>query len=71
MKNPYGLSLVKANATNGVIDLAPNISQSYRIEVSDLPKTKQRLLVPIDYAVRRHNSRRTRYDALPGQSQHR
>jgi hypothetical protein len=50
MKNPYGLSLIKANATNGLIDLAPNISQSYRIEVSDFAQNKTTLLVPIDYA---------------------
>lgn len=50
MKNPYGLSLIKTNAANGLIDLVPNMSQSYRIEVSDFAQNKTTLLVPIDYA---------------------
>jgi hypothetical protein len=50
MRNPYALSIIKSNAANGIIDLVPNMSQSYRIEVSDFAQNKTTLLIPIDYA---------------------
>lgn len=50
MKNPYALSIVKTNPANGIVELVPNMSQSYRIEVSDFAENKTTLLVPIDYA---------------------
>jgi len=50
MKNPYNLSLIKTGFTNGIIELIPNISQLYRIEVSDFNQNKTTILVPVDYS---------------------
>ena len=50
MKNPFGLSLIKTNASNGIIDVAPNLSQLYRIEVSDFNSNTTTILVHIDYS---------------------
>jgi len=50
MKNPFALSLIQTNPTNGIIELLPNFSQLYRIEISDFFQNKTTILIPIDYA---------------------
>lgn len=49
MKQPYPLSIVKSDVDYGRINIQPNFSQSYRIEVSDFYDNKTTLFVPIDY----------------------
>jgi len=50
MKNPYGLSIVKTSAANGILKVAPNFSQLYRIEIADYYENKTSVVIPIDYA---------------------
>jgi len=51
MKNPFKLSIIKADATNGVIDVVPNLSTLYRIEVSDFYGNLTMVSIPIKYDV--------------------
>jgi len=48
MKNPYALSLIRSDASNGVIEMVPNLSQLCRIEVSDFAQNTTTILIPID-----------------------
>jgi murein DD-endopeptidase MepM/ murein hydrolase activator NlpD len=48
MKNPYALSLIKSDASNGIIEMIPNLSQLCRIEVSDFAQNMTTILIPID-----------------------
>jgi hypothetical protein len=50
MKQPYPLSIVHANADNGIINMQPNFSQLYRIDLSDFNGNKTSVLVPVDYS---------------------
>jgi len=50
MKNPYGLSIVKTSAANGILKIAPNFSQLYRIEIADYYDNKTSVVIPIDYS---------------------
>ncbi|NRS89307.1 murein DD-endopeptidase MepM/ murein hydrolase activator NlpD [Flavobacterium sp. 7E] len=49
MKTPYPLSIIKTDATNGVIDVKPNLASVYRIEVSDFFGNLNVITVPITY----------------------
>jgi murein DD-endopeptidase MepM/ murein hydrolase activator NlpD len=49
-KQPYALSILRANKNNGIIDVIPNITQIYRIEVSDFNENKSTINIPIQYA---------------------
>jgi len=51
MKSPYNLSIIKADATNGVINVMPNLTAQYRIEVSDFYGNLTTISVPIGYGV--------------------
>lgn len=52
MKTPYPLSIIKTDATNGIITLdTPNITQLYRIEISDFHKNKTVVTVPIAHSL--------------------
>jgi hypothetical protein len=47
MKSPYNLSIIKTNASNGVINVIPNLSAQYRIEVSDFFGNLTIVTIPI------------------------
>ena len=47
MKSPYNLSIIKADATNGVIKVVPNLTSQYRIEVSDFFGNSTIISIPI------------------------
>ncbi len=51
MQNPYKLSIITADKNNGVIDVVPNLSSIYRIEVSDFYGNKSVVSVPIKFTV--------------------
>ena len=51
MKNPFNLSIFKSNATNGVINVVPNLTSLYRIEVSDFYGNLTKVSIPINYEV--------------------
>ncbi|HEU0137529.1 MAG TPA: M23 family metallopeptidase, partial [Flavobacterium sp.] len=50
MKQPFPLSVIKTNATNGIVEVQPNTTQNYRIEVSDFNNNKSTISVPIEYS---------------------
>ncbi len=50
MKNPYPLSLIHSDATNGIIEVNSNISQSYRIEIADFFGNMTKVFIPIQYS---------------------
>ncbi len=49
MKESYPLSLVSGNAKNGFIDIKPNVSYTYKIEVFDFHGNKTVVNIPIAY----------------------
>jgi murein DD-endopeptidase MepM/ murein hydrolase activator NlpD len=49
MKNPFNLSIIKAEKNNGIIEVLPNFSQIYKIEVADFYENKTSILIPIEY----------------------
>lgn len=49
MLNPYNLSIIKTDKTNGIISVVPNLSSQYRIEVSDFYGNKTTVSIPIKY----------------------
>jgi murein DD-endopeptidase MepM/ murein hydrolase activator NlpD len=51
MKVPFSLSNIDAKGTSGIIEVLPNFSQLYRIEVSDYTGNKVVISIPIEYAV--------------------
>lgn len=49
MKNPYKLSIIKADKSNGIITVVPNLTSLYRIEVSDFYGNQTSVSIPINY----------------------
>jgi hypothetical protein len=47
MKNPFNLSIIKTDKTNGIISVAPNLTALYRIEVSDFYGNLTTVSIPI------------------------
>ena len=47
MKNPFKLSIIKTDKTNGVIAVAPNLTALYRIEVSDFYGNMTTVSIPV------------------------
>lgn len=47
MKNPYKLSIIKTDKTNGIIAVAPNLTALYRIEVSDFYGNLTTVSIPV------------------------
>lgn len=47
MKSPYNLSIIKADATNGVLNIVPNLTTQYRIEVADFFGNLTTVSIPI------------------------
>ena len=50
MKNPFPLSIIKAGSNSGIISVSNNMTQSYRIEVSDFSENIARIFIPIQYS---------------------
>ncbi|HLF53501.1 M23 family metallopeptidase [Flavobacterium sp.] len=50
MKNPFPLSIIQPNKDNGIVEVVPNVTQIYRIEVSDFNDNKSVISVPIQYS---------------------
>ena len=51
MKNPFNLSIIKSDATNGVLTLIPNMASVCRIEVSDFYGNQTSVSIPIKHQV--------------------
>lgn len=49
MNPPYGLSIIKADESNGVIDVIPNLTNVCRLEVSDYYGNKITIAIPVEY----------------------
>ncbi|QBN20039.1 M23 family metallopeptidase [Flavobacterium nackdongense] len=47
MKSPYNLSIIKTDGSNGIINVVPNLSGQYRIEVSDYYGNLTTVAIPI------------------------
>jgi len=50
MQNPYPLTIIRSTEKNGIVEALPNLSMSYKIEVSDFVGNKTTILIPIDYS---------------------
>jgi murein DD-endopeptidase MepM/ murein hydrolase activator NlpD len=46
---PFPLSIVKANKTNGIIHVQPNVTYTYRVELYDFHGNKVQLTIPVEY----------------------
>jgi murein DD-endopeptidase MepM/ murein hydrolase activator NlpD len=52
MKNSYPLSIIKTDETNGIVTAnTPNVTQLYKIEISDFHKNKTIINIPIEYSL--------------------
>ena len=51
MKNPFNLSIIKTDATNGVVTVVPNLTSIFRVEVSDFYGNQTSVTIPIGYEV--------------------
>jgi murein DD-endopeptidase MepM/ murein hydrolase activator NlpD len=49
MKTPYALSIIKTDSLRGIIPVEPNLTSTYRIEVSDYFGNLSSINVPIEY----------------------
>lgn len=49
MENNYPLSLVGTNKKNGIIEIIPNASYTYKMEVSDYHSNKIEIIIPIKH----------------------
>jgi hypothetical protein len=47
MKTPYGLRIIKADGSTGVVNVIPNLAAQYRIEVSDFYGNLTTVSIPI------------------------
>lgn len=50
MKQPFPLSIIRSNENIGILNVVPNISNVYRIEVSDFNNNKSVISIPIEYS---------------------
>ena len=48
--NPYNLSIIDSNTSNGIITIIPNLNQNYRVEISDFNDNKIIVNIPIVYS---------------------
>jgi len=49
MSTPYNLSIIKTDATNGIVKVIPNVNLVYRIEVADFFGNTTTVDIPIGY----------------------
>lgn len=50
MKRAYPLSIINADKANGVIQVTPNLAQTYRIDLTDFSNNKTSVTVPIEFS---------------------
>lgn len=50
MKQPFPLSILKADLQNGLLSVSPGYSQVFKIQVADFNQNQVSVFVPIDYA---------------------
>jgi len=50
MTTPYALSIIKTGFENGIIEVTPNLTKIFKIEVSDFNNNKVSIDIPIEYA---------------------
>jgi murein DD-endopeptidase MepM/ murein hydrolase activator NlpD len=51
MKNPFPLSIIRPGEKNGIISMNnPNLSEIYRIEISDFENNKTCITIPVEYS---------------------
>lgn len=50
MKNPYSFSPIQTDTNNGILDLKPNISYNYKIEIADFNDNKIIINIPIFFS---------------------
>lgn len=50
MKRPYPLSIINTDKANGIIQVTPNLTQTYRIDLTDFSQNKTSVTVPIEYS---------------------
>ena len=50
MQNPYPLSIIKPGVDNGIINVSPNFSQTFRIEIADFNENTTKIFIPIQYS---------------------
>jgi murein DD-endopeptidase MepM/ murein hydrolase activator NlpD len=50
MKNKYPLSIIQSGIANGILSVSNNITQIYRVEVSDFNNNKTKIFIPIQYS---------------------
>jgi hypothetical protein len=51
MKDPFNLSIIKSDTTNGVITVVPNLTSVFRVEVSDYYGNLTSITIPIVYEI--------------------
>ncbi|WP_281298429.1 M23 family metallopeptidase [Flavobacterium limnophilum] len=49
MKNPFRLSIIKTNKSNGILTAEPNLTALYRVEVSDFYGNLTKVSIPVNY----------------------
>lgn len=49
MRKRYPLSIIKTDATNGVLSVVPNLASNYRIEIADFYGNTTQVTIPIQY----------------------
>lgn len=49
MKNPFNLSIIKTDASNGILTMAPNLTSVYRVEISDFYGNMTTVSIPVQY----------------------
>ncbi|WP_348824391.1 M23 family metallopeptidase [Flavobacterium aestuarii] len=49
MDPPYGLSIIKTDASNGIIPVLPNLTDLCQLEVSDYFGNKTTIAIPVEY----------------------
>ncbi|MBF6609317.1 MAG: M23 family metallopeptidase [Flavobacterium sp.] len=50
MKQPYPLSIIRTNDKNGIVDVSPNLTQNYRIELTDFSNNRSTITIPVEYS---------------------
>ncbi len=49
MVSPYNLTLIKTDKSNGIVDVNPNLTSVYRIEVADYFGNVNKVTIPVSY----------------------
>jgi len=49
-EKPYPLSIIQHGTQNGVLEIASNITQNYKIEIADYSQNITRVFIPIEYS---------------------